>query len=330
MTSRRLKTANKYDFGYGKFDKSRNGIWVESSRIVKRLDEAPMSTTLTGSDMVANWHVQMQPFRMGYCPANALWMARLSEAVYTQSTDGSPDVNSILGKLKNADDGFNEVVPFNASSSQACVIAHDDYIAAVFRGTDEIADWLDNLNVVPTSGPFGKVHKGFRNALMDVWPSMRQTIRTIRRRNGRRRPLWLTGHSLGGALATIAASLLVEDDEPFFGVYTFGSPRCGDKEFARVYKVEAGARTYRFQNNNDIVSRVPARAMGYRHVGNFVYIKEDGCLVNDVGFWYQFLDAIRGVVADIGTRGLDSIEDHRMRGYVQCISKWGNKKPEES
>ena len=62
---------------------------------------------------------------------------------------------------------------------------------------------------------------------MDVWPDMRQAIRALRPGDGAHRPLWLTGHSLGGALATIAASLLVDDDESFFGVYTFGSPRSG-------------------------------------------------------------------------------------------------------
>ena len=288
-----------------------------------------MSHSPTTDTQSSIWAAQVQQFRMGYCPSNALWMARLSNAIYERNEDGSPNADSILRELLLLDDGFEKVVPFNASSSQACVIAHEDYIAAVFRGTDEIADWLDNLNVVPISGPFGKVHKGFHNALMDVWPSMRRTIREIRKEDGQRRPLWLTGHSLGGALATIAASLLVEDDEPFFGVYTFGSPRCGDREFARVYKVEAGARTYRFQNNNDIVSRVPARMMGYRHVGSFVYIKENGDLVSDVGFWYQFLDAMRGVVADIGTKGLDSITDHHMTGYVNAIYRWGDKNPDE-
>ena len=275
-------------------------------------------------------NASMQPFQMSYSPANALWMAHLSKAVYTSDDDGSPDHDAILSDLQAVDNDFEKVVPFNASSSQACVVAHEDFIAAVFRGTDEPADWLDNLNVVPEPGPFGKVHKGFHGALMDVWPTMRQTIRAIRKDDSARRPLWLTGHSLGGAMATIAASLLVDDDEPFFGVYTFGSPRCGDREFARVYKVEAGARTFRFQNNNDIVSRIPARAMGYRHVGGFVYITEGGTLVRDVGFWYKFLDAVTGVVADIGTVGLDSIKDHRMTNYIKAISKWGHRSPAET
>ena len=289
-----------------------------------------MSTTEPDEETVTKWgDGQMQPLRMKYCPVNALWMARLSKAVYAQCQDGLPDANSILQKLKELDDGFEEVVPFNANSSQACVIAHKEYISAIFRGTDEIADWLDNLNIVPIPGPFGKVHKGFHDALMDVWPMMRQAIRRMRPSNQIYRPLWLAGHSLGGALATIAASTLVDEDETFFGVYTFGSPRCGDKEFARVYKIEAGERTFRFQNNNDIVSRVPARAMSYRHVGKFVYITESERLVDDVGFWYQFLDAVRGVVADIGSKGLDSIKDHRVDNYVDAICRWGENNPAE-
>ena len=189
-------------------------------------------------------------FRTAYCPENALWMAQLSLAVYSKKFDGSPDEASILAALQALDCRFKVVKPFDASSSQGCIVGHDEFVAAVFRGTDEIADWLDNLNVMPVSGPFGMVHKGFYEALMDIWPGMRKELRVMRTHDKFRRPLWLAGHSLGGAMATLAASQLVEDDEPFYGVYTFGSPRCGDKHFARTYKMEAGARTYRFQNNN--------------------------------------------------------------------------------
>lgn len=277
-----------------------------------------------------NWPngTHMQPYRTRYFPANALWMARLSQAVYASDQNGSPDHEAILAELHELDDGFARVVPFNANSSQACVIEHRDYVAAVFRGTDEIRDWLDNLNVIPVPGPFGKVHKGFHDALMDVWPGMRQTIRSLRQ--GSPLPLWLTGHSLGGAMATIAASMLVHADEPFYGVYTFGSPRCGNQKFSRRYKTEgAQARTHRFQNNNDIVTRVPARAMGYRHVGEFVYISEEGNLIADVGFWYKFLDTVRGVAADIGEPGFDAITDHDMQDYVDAIWSWGDVIPTE-
>ncbi len=273
----------------------------------------------------------LQPFRTRYTPANALWMARLAKIVYMKLDDGSPDEKGILQALNQIGAArFDKVVGFNTSSSQACVISHDDYVAAVFRGTDELADWLDNVNVKSMPGPFGEVHRGFYEALMDVWPNMRQAIRQIREEESPRRPLWLAGHSLGGAMATIAASMLADDDEPFFGVYTFGSPRCGDKEFARVYRNDGPQqRTFRFQNNNDIVTRVPARVMGYRHVGQLVYISEDQKLVRDVGFWYRFLDTVEGVVSDVGKPGFDCTKDHDMDCYIEAIEKWGDNEPED-
>lgn len=272
-----------------------------------------------------------QPFRTRYTPANALCMARLAKAVYISRADGSVDADGILQALNHAGtSAFQNVEGFDESSSQACVISHEDFVAAVFRGTDELADWLDNLNVKPIAGPFGKVHTGFYRALMDVWPRMRQKIRDVRKDDSPRRPLWLTGHSLGGALATIAASTLVDDDEPFFGAYAFGAPRCGDKEFARLYRIEgAQPRTFRFQNNSDIVTRVPARMMGYRHVGELVYITEDQELVRDVGFWYRLLDTTEGIIHDIGKPGFDCTKDHDMDCYIKAIENWGDNDPKD-
>lgn len=77
--------------------------------------------------------------------------------------------------------------------------------------------------------------------------------------------------------------VLIDEDAPFYGVYTFGQPRAGDRTFSRIYNVEAASRTYRFQNNNDIVTRIPARIMGYSHVGKFVYISDKKRLSTDSG-----------------------------------------------
>ena len=138
---------------------------------------------MMGEGSTGDWFPRMEPFRTSYSPGNALWMARLSQAVYKRHENGDPDAFLILKELKQVDEAFKSVDVFNARSSQACVVAHEGYIAAVFRGTDEIADWLDNLNVVPVPGPFGLVHRGFREALMDVWPDMRQAIRALRPAN---------------------------------------------------------------------------------------------------------------------------------------------------
>ncbi len=77
----------------------------------------------------------------------------------------------------------------------------------------------------------------------------------------------------------------------------------------------------------DIVTRIPARLMGYSHVGTFVYISESGDLSHDVGFWYQFMDSITGIIHSIGEQRLDSIEDHCMDNYIAAIRKWGPQPP---
>jgi len=200
---------------------------------------------------------------------------------------------------------------------------------AAFRGTDEIADWLDNLNVLSQPSSLGNIHTGFYKALMDIWPQMKSCIRSFRRTldDHPGRSLWLTGHSLGGALATLAAATLIEADETFYGAYTFGSPRVGDRVFARNFNVEAKNKVFRFQNNNDLVSRIPTRMMGYSHLGSFVYISEDGQLNTDIGLWYRFIDTIKGVIADIGEKGLDTITDHNIQEYLNAISNYGDKSP---
>lgn len=274
--------------------------------------------------------IQLQPFTTRYQPINAYWMAKLSKIAYHKKQDYSPDVESIKAELSDIDPKFLSVDGFSAKSSQGIVIKHESFVAAAFRGTDEISDWLDNLNVAPMPGPLGEVHMGFYKALMDIWPQMKSAIRSFRRTAAGQpdRPLWLTGHSLGGALATLAAATLIDADETFYGAYTFGCPRVGGREFARTFNVEAKNKVFRFQNNADIVTRVPARIMGYSHVGSFVYISEDGTLSTDIGFWQRFMDTIKGVIADIGDKGLDAIKDHSIDDYIKGIATYGDRPPE--
>ncbi|XXY46146.1 lipase family protein [Sorangium sp. So ce269] len=93
--------------------------------------------------------------------------------------------------------------------------------------------------------------------------------------------LYITGHSLGGALATLAASLVyAEADAQFFGgdrdavgswlraVYTYGQPMVGDKMFARMMQKDLGHKVFRHVYDKDIVPRMPPRAMGeFEHFG---------------------------------------------------------------
>ena len=123
-----------------------------------------------------------RPFTSKYKPTNAYWMAKLAKIAYEKNPDGSPNKDAIQSQLEAMDPNFMEVEGFDFKSSQGIVIKHEQYVVAAFRGTDEIADWLDNINAVSKPGPLGDVHNGFYRALMDVWPEMKTAIRHFRKR----------------------------------------------------------------------------------------------------------------------------------------------------
>jgi triacylglycerol lipase len=259
-----------------------------------------------------------------YSKENAWWLAKISELSYFSKAgeDREPDSEKILQQLQHLDSVFKSVKGFAKNSAQGVVIAHESFIVAAFRGTDEIGDWLDNINAVAVEHPLGEVHRGFQASLMDVWPGMKTQIRRIRRSSDAAHlPLFITGHSLGGGMATLAAAQLIHADEPFYGVYTYGQPRVGDRLFSRTYNSEAASKTFRFHNNNDIVTRVPARLMGYSHVGTYIYIDEDLELSSNPGAWYRFVDGVRGVASSIGESGFDAIEDHAIGRYLKAIGR---------
>ncbi len=277
-----------------------------------------------------------------YRPENAYWMAQFSNLIYLKmgdrtgdENDFSPDTDKIFAQLNALGSGFLAVEGFSFKSSQSIIIQHQDYVVAAFRGTDELIDWLDNIKAFSIKGPLGKVHSGFYNALLDVWErqQMWERIKVLRKRGEgeAKRPLWLTGHSLGGAMATLAAAWLAERKLPLYGVYTFGQPRCGDENFQVAFDAKLKERFFRFQNRNDIVTRVPARIMGYEHVGRYIYITEHRELKSDVSWWYRFVDRIEGVVEDIFDRDLtlNKIEDHYLERYIEGIKAWGNKLPDD-
>jgi hypothetical protein len=88
------------------------------------------------------------------------------------------------------------------------------------------------------------------------------------------RKLWVTGHSLGGALAVIAAAEF-EGVFPVTGLHTFGQPRVGFSAFRDFMNAHYAGRFFRFVNDDDIVPRVPP---GYSHVGTLMHFDSHGNL----------------------------------------------------
>ena len=141
-----------------------------------------------------------------------------------------------------------------------------DMAVVSFRGTENEQDWMTNLQYSLTpvdfpqterKEPTGKVHQGFLNAFRSVKD---QIDRYLPCAEGL--PIFITGHSLGGALATLGAAHL--SGWGLAACYTFGAPRVGNKVFASRLRTPV----YRVVNPLDPVPLVPGRWRGYRDVGD--------------------------------------------------------------
>jgi len=105
------------------------------------------------------------------------------------------------------------------------------------------------------------------------------------------RPVWITGHSLGAALATLAAHRYGAAQV----LYSFGSPLVGDAEFRNRFR----ATHFRVVNNTDIVTRVPPEALGYRHVGDMISIDGTGRVTGSPVRQETGMDTLHANAADI-------------------------------
>jgi hypothetical protein len=107
-----------------------------------------------------------------------------------------------------------------------------------------------------------RVHEGFDRAFKTLADSgLSQRIDAIKQETHGETPIYITGHSLGGALAQIAAAVFGRDQIAF--CYTFGSPRVGNSYFDPWVKPPS----YRVVNTADIVPQVPLPII-YRHSGD--------------------------------------------------------------
>ena len=250
-----------------------------------------------------------QPSFTGYHANNALCLACAANLAYLDEDEVKPVVEGW---------GFPEFKFFDLGETQAFVCGNAEAILIAFRGTEpgKLKDWLTDLKFRREEGVGGEVHRGFKGALDSVWPDVAAFVGDIRTTN---QTLWFCGHSLGAALATLAAARFrVLEGLQIQGLYTFGHPRTGDSEFARNFDDE---RVYRFVNNNDVVTRVPTRKMGYSHVGRLVYLTNKGRMTNRMNLWQRLMDRVSGRIDDLGKLGTDGIKDHDMSRYVGIIRK---------
>lgn len=234
----------------------------------------------------------------------ALLFAELSNASYYDDDYISPILTEI---------GFKEFRFFDRDGAQAYILWNDHDCVVACRGT-EPNEWNDikaDANAVAVvTETFGKVHKGFNTEVDDLWPMLEEVL------TQNQKTLWFTGHSLGGAMATICAGRCYLSDIPSMphALYTYGSPRVGCKRFVNFVELDHS----RFVNNNDIVTRVPPAWMGYRHGGKEWYLNRNG-RISKVNGLTRSMDRLRGFLRGLTRFKIDHFADHSMERYIDYI-----------
>jgi len=211
--------------------------------------------------------------------------------------------------------GFYDTKFCNKQGAQCYIVWNDTDAVICFRGTEpkQFSDIKADLMAwKKRSRTVGQVHAGFKGEVDKLWADIRVSLG---RKGGR--DIYVCGHSLGGAMATICASRLREDDKGNVkALYTYGSPKVGGKLF--VWGNDE-IEHYRHVNNNDMVTRVPLWIMGYRHHGNLTYINHYGN-IRSMTSYQRFKDKMRGRWAAIRKlQFFDGIRDHDINKYCKKL-----------
>jgi triacylglycerol lipase len=223
----------------------------------------------TGPAFSFDWK-QFDSNNKEYSPKNAHALSIAAKRAYESPADIRKEFEA---------QGF-EVKTFDRNGTQAFLAVKDDVSILSFRGTepDAVEDLLTDAQICQVERHGGKVHEGFDKGLDAVWPEIQAEME--RTGAGKDKPLYVTGHSLGAALGTLAAARI--EEQPGMevnGLYTFGSPRVGDGEFAEKFNDSAlGQKTWRFRNNSDGVTLIPPPSFScdYTHVGTEIYFDNEG------------------------------------------------------
>lgn len=255
-----------------------------------------------------------------FSSSNAAMLAQCSMLIYVKETD------FIQKALREA--GFEVIEFFDTNSTFAFLASNDENIVIAFRGTEtgDTADYLTDIKVVHKKfSPEGSAHAGFIDALDQVSAPLALKVSELNAQSPRK-TVWVTGHSLGGALAILFS---IRYSDTVDAVYTIGSPRVASRKLARHWS--NSLPVFRIVNNNDFVARVPG-GYHYEHIGPTYFIKSNGELVIDPPFSQIWRDRLKGhnefttrlikehwSQNDFDTIASDYFVDHSPRLYVEAL-----------
>ena len=209
--------------------------------------------------------------------------------------------------------GFNKTEFYDIAGAQVYLFFNADDLVISCRGTQpgEMNDVMADLEVFKSDSVTGtKIHQGFKEEVDKIYDLVEERVERLAGHK-----IWVTGHSLGGAMATILAQRLeFTGGHDVDTLYTFGSPRAGGPKF-RAW-CDKHLKHQRFVNNNDVVPCVPT-FFRWRHSGNCHYIKSTGEVTN-LGRWSseRIRDKGWSLLRTILRGRLDFISDHNIDDYI--------------
>ncbi|CAN7594544.1 lipase family protein [Variovorax sp. LjRoot84] len=259
-------------------------------------------------------------FEPGQSYTPAQWAVEAARLAYYRAETSEAERLRLTEALRHAGFGAPKLIAHAETHGFAFAALHADGSALLaFRGTqpDEIRDHATNLQAhqVDWAEAGGRVHAGFARSARALWPAVREWAEG---EAAGRSALIMTGHSLGGALAMLIATLL-----PPTLLVTLGSPRVGNTEFVAAL---AGIEIVRLVDGCDLVTQLPPAFSLYAHAGATSYITCAGeCLHNPDA---SFIEAdrtqgrTRYVIDHAWRRGavlLRDLADHAPINYARAF-----------
>lgn len=266
---------------------------------------AQASSYFKDSDLLLNPPVK----RAAYSDRMAWVLAAMSHLVYDRFEEEDGKAKELLiAKLNGG--GFEWIDGFidPGTDTQAFLVQAREYAVLAFRGTEvtKREDVKTDIRATMHSIIEGRVHTGFIQAYKSIEKQIEASVEKVKGL-----PLYITGHSLGAALATVATQYLERNHmirDQIAACYTYGSPRVGNSEFDREFR----SAIYRVVNTADIVTIIPLLAMGYIHIGDVRFLeRKEGLYRRGVPLFQRVLFFLAGIFRLFGPW----VGDHAIVNY---------------
>jgi hypothetical protein len=225
-----------------------------------------------------------------------------------------------------ARDGFT--IQDTGTDTQVLIVEEKDFVVVAFRATTNIRDWLTDLQIAKTDIPGGRAHIGFVHALDSVIAELIGSLSDL----GFEKPLFICGHSLGGALALLFGYLWeveCRNQTPvpipprrarLTSIYTYGAPRVGNGALKRAFNGLLFDRTFNVVNAADPVPLVPPLLDGYRDCGGEVFMPSGGGLKINPWIGTELLADCAGLSRNFLAARWDALwMNHDLNRYIEKL-----------